>query len=196
MGNPNWLCVMEQVLHNLFSKVGDTKSFDIEWKFIQLCLPTADRLFRHKIIQNSVCARCNKKKETSTHIFIDCPEVSLLWKFIAVTINKLNNGIDSNKFKRFIIIGEIDYSKSIDLNVENTLRDLAFTTVWSTRNKLVFDHERLNLRATYKLKLKSKIKDAYYLAKEDFDLLYLFKQRWCRNSALASLSNDTLKFHF
>ena len=106
------------------------------------------------------------------------------------------NSIDSNKFKRFIIICEIDYSKSIDLTVENTLRDLAFTTVWSTRNKLVFDHERLNLRATYKLKLKSKIKDAYYLAKEDLDLLYLFKQRWCRNSALASLSNDTLKFHF
>ena len=118
----------EKYFQDLFRRVGDTKSFDIQWKFIQLCLPTCERLCRHNIIRSPTCPRCHLKKETTIHLFQECKNVSNLWKYILNIVLKQGN-INKEKFYRFTIIGLSDYPGHIDLTVENSLRDIALTAI-------------------------------------------------------------------
>ena len=177
---------------NLFKRTGDTKSFDIQWKFIQLCLPTADRLTRFGILKDPTCLRCRKHTETSSHLFINCPEVKLLWSFICTKIRKLGNAVDLGNLERLVAIGLYEYNQALD--AENTLRDIAFSTIWSTRNKIVFDNERLDLRTIFKQNLRHHIKDQLFLASHTN--IYNFKNIWCKNYALAKIVNDKLVFQF
>ena len=94
------------------------------------------------------------------------------------------------KFYRFTIIGTSDYPRHVDLTVENSLRDIAFTAIWMTRNKLIFQKEDINLCALFKTKLRQEIKQKYYVAKDNEDGLALFTKVWCKNNALVTVINN------
>ena len=51
------------ILNLIFTRDADRKSCNVQWKIIKLAVPTADRLARHKIIDNPSCPRCNKHNE-------------------------------------------------------------------------------------------------------------------------------------
>ena len=56
------------ILNSIFTRDSDRKTCDLQWKIIQLAIPTADRLARHKIIDNPSCHRCNIHNETMLHL--------------------------------------------------------------------------------------------------------------------------------
>ena len=54
------------ILNSTFTSDSDPKSCDLQCKIIQLAIPTADHLARHKIIDNPSCPRCNNHNETTS----------------------------------------------------------------------------------------------------------------------------------
>ena len=56
------------ILNSIFTRDSDRKSCDLQWKIIQLAIPTADRFARHKIIDNPSCPRCNNHNVTTLHL--------------------------------------------------------------------------------------------------------------------------------
>ena len=190
LGPINW----ELVFENLFKSNDDRKCSDIQWKLLQHVTQTADRLCRHKILKNPKCQRCLVNDETEVHCFLYCPEVRKLWKKVASLITAYNPDVEIKKLVRFVVVGFLDVKKSNETHsVEKCLRDLAIKTIWSTRNAIVFDNEQKDLMSIYTGKLKRKIKNQFFLAKNRFDTLFNFQMTWCRNQVLAKVQNNTLE---
>ncbi len=189
IGFINW----PRLFKTLFKRNHDRKSANIQWKFLQLCLPTYERLYRHRIVQTPTCQRCNSHVETSLHTFFNCTPVSKLWKFVFKLVKKINPTLNLNNICKFVILGFYEYKP--DLPVENFLRDAAFSVIWKTRNEIIFDNKRDDLKNRFIFKVISKLKEEHFIASQDVETLNLFEQKWCQNGVLASLENRKLKIN-
>ena len=93
------------ILNSIFTRDSDRKSCDLQWKIIQLAIPTVDRLARHKIIDNPSCPRCKNHNETTLHLFMHCRPVSLLWVTVLSHIKNLDLDLNLVSLEQFIVIG-------------------------------------------------------------------------------------------
>ena len=183
------------ILKSIFTRDSDRKSCDLQWKIIQLAIPTADRLARHKIIDNPLCPRCNNHNETTLHLFMHCRLVSLLWDTVLSHIKNLDLDLNLDSLEQFIVIAFASIKPSPIYSPAIALRDIALLAVWSSRNKLVFDNESIDPSKIFTAKLRSKIKEEFFLVKSSFAGLFNFKTTWCRNNVLASVVDDKLFIH-
>ena len=184
------------ILNSIFTRDSDRKSCDLQWKIIQLAIPTADRLARHKIIDNPSCPRCSMHNETTLHFLMHCCQVSLLWDTVLWHIKNLDLDLNFHSLEQFIVIGFASIKISPIYSPAIVLRDIALLEIWSSRNKLVFDNESIDLSKIFTAKLCSKIKEEFFLAKSSFAGLFNFKTTWCRNNVLASVVDNKLFIHF
>ena len=187
-GPINW----ELVFKSLFSRDEDRKACNLQWKLIQLVIPTAECLCRHKVIDNPVCTRCQSDKETTLHLFLYCPTVLNLWKKAAHLISSINPLLDLDDLEHFVVIGFTNLKNNPYLLPVNAVRDIALTSVWMSRNKLVFDNENVDVTSLFTSRLQRRIKEAFFIAKSSFEGLFNFTEIWCRNRALCYIENDKL----
>ena len=178
------------VFQSLFTRDDNRKACDLHWKIIQLVVPTAEHLFRHKIIDNPKCLRCNSRAETTLHLFVYCPAVQALLDMVKFLIENLNPDISIVNMEHFVAVGFAHPKLNKKFIPENAVRDTALLAIWNTRNKIVFDNEFCPLQNFFTNSLTTKIKHEYLLAKDSLDGLFNFQVSWCKNNVLASLSQD------
>ena len=178
------------VFHSLFTRDDNRKACDLQWKIIQLVVPTAERLFKHKIINNPTCLRCNNRNETTLHLFVYCPAVRALWDKVKFLIENLNPDFNIDNLEHFVVVGFAHPKLNKKLMPENAVRDAALLAIWNTRNKMVFDNEICPLQNLFTNSLTAKIKSEYLLSKDSLTGLFNFKIYWCKNDVLATLSQD------
>ena len=173
-----------------YTIIYNRKAYDLQWKIIQLVVPTAERLFKHKIIDNPTCLRCNNRDETTLHLFVYCPAVRALWDKVKFLIENLNPDFNIENLEHFVVVGFAHPKLNKKLMPENAVRDAVLLAIWNTRNKMVFDNEIFPLQNLFTNSLTAKIKSEYLLSKDSSTGLFNFKIYWCKNDVLATLSQD------
>lgn len=56
------------------------KVLNFLWRMVSDILPTRDQLLRRRLIENSVCFRCENASEPCLHAIVDCAENSNVWR--------------------------------------------------------------------------------------------------------------------
>ncbi len=108
-------------------------------------------------------------------------------------LRKIDPGLNLSNICKFVILGLYEYRP--DLPVENFLRDTAFSVILKTRNEIIFDNKRDDLKNRFIFKVISKLKGEHFLAAQDVETLNLFQQRWYQNGVLASLDKRKLSIN-
>jgi len=106
-------------------------------------LPTRDRLFRFRIIEDTVCVLCRQEQETNTHLFFDCQFTKYIWSLCKLKLGFGNSQMGS--------ISEEAVGLQLKFKAKDTLYSLsklllaaAVWNIWQERNRRIFQNQELN----------------------------------------------------
>ena len=173
-----------EIFPSLYDDFNSPELRDLNFRIVNDILPVGDFLYRRNISLLISCAFCNYRLATVDHLFVDCAFAKRLWSYV--------RDIVYNMFEyRFPVTKDIIVFHKIvdDLDLEEELLfSMAKHCIWLARNRLKFDHVRVNfedIRNMFLRKLKSRcIVDSVRLSLEDFT------KRWSKGRTIANVSRS------
>ncbi|XP_010468814.1 PREDICTED: uncharacterized protein LOC104748940 [Camelina sativa] len=126
---------------NIWNLKTSQKTKMLLWKIIQQAIPVGANLTRRKVAEDSKCPHCNAT-ESELHLFFTCPFAIRLWNlgpfsstFSPEQLSSTTEGL--LKANQLICL--------LPSGIGNgPLSPWIFWTLWTTRNKLIFNKEKLS----------------------------------------------------
>ena len=157
------------------------------WKISHDVLYVNYFLFCKNINKNKLCPSC-KKIETSSHLFLECKQVSQLNKIVLLLLRKLTNNT--------ITLSELVFKFHILPPLQNRVKEICLIllsesrhVVWLNRN--INKHENKNI-STYSIvsQFLNKLKFRILVDKERYSLDKL-KDYWCKSNIFCSYDENS-----
>ena len=97
---------MRKVFKLHFKVLGDVKSQDFQYRFINRCIYTNALLKQIVLVQLELCTFCNKEEETINHLFFECLFYQLFWREISNFLRQSNIYQETLSLKT-VFVGDI-----------------------------------------------------------------------------------------
>ncbi|KAK9208996.1 hypothetical protein WN944_001357 [Citrus x changshan-huyou] len=101
------------------------------WRAAKNLLPSAENLWKRKVIQEPVCQRCNNKLETVFHALVGCKVVQKIWKITRFE-DDLKDCVDQDMLS--LLIGLKLRMSNVDIEMLVSI----LWMIWNARNKWIF----------------------------------------------------------
>lgn len=105
------------------------------WRAALNILPTAENLWKRKIIKESICQRCRRGVETISHALLECKASKKIWSHAPITVR-------SNQAPVQDILTMLSTHRKLDAE----LMVACCWVVWFARNKLLFEAKKTDPR--------------------------------------------------
>lgn len=105
------------------------------WRAALNILPTAENLWKRKIIKESICQRCRRGVETISHALLECKASKKIWSHAPITVR-------SNQAP----VQDILTMLSTHRKLYAELMVAYCWVVWFARNKLLFETNKIDPR--------------------------------------------------
>ena len=169
-GPVNW----QKVFRSMYNNHTNKHITDVQYKLIHFGLATRKRLFdrRSKTCpqQSAMCTRCGLCEENGEHIFLNCRESNPVWLKAQSLIAAVAPNITPNKNKH-IVAGYVDTKiPTIHVSVAEDIRLCYFQTIWTCRNKSLYENAHINSLPFFTSKLRTVIEGKHKQAVLENDL--------------------------
>lgn len=186
----------KKIFTSIYKSKNDRKANDLRWKIIHLAIPTAVALQGKKPeFPTDLCQICKQHKETIPHLFFYCDKAQRIWKYVNKILRKRFPALD--KFKLTIleaVFGFLNLPEIESNPIVTILRDLALRTIWTTRNKLVYDEEKSDSLRVFQARLKQRIKSDFLLEQSRRNTTN-FEKTWAYSNKIVEIQKEGLVFH-
>ncbi|XP_024043202.1 uncharacterized protein LOC127899387 [Citrus sinensis] len=109
------------------------------WRAVKNLLPTAENLWKRKIIHEAYCKRCGNRVENTLHALITCKAAKKVWQLspLASSFQEMGNTD---------ILGDLMRVQQKLSRVDMEMLMTILWVIWYDRNKLVFEDLKLDPR--------------------------------------------------